>query len=217
MTGDIAALCRPLGLAPTEAQLAALARYAELLRRWNATYNLTAIREPSEILTHHLADCLAVVPALLRHRASGRLLDVGSGGGLPGVVIAVMAPGWDVTCVDTVGKKAAFIRQAAGTLGLANLHAAHARVEQLKAAPFDVITARAFSSLADFTRLTGGLLAPGGAWMAMKGRDPAEERAALPPDLDVFHVEQLSVPGLAAERCLVWIRRREPAAGASVA
>lgn len=211
MTGDIAALCRPLGLAPTDAQLAALARYADLLQRWNATYNLTAIRDPSEILTHHLADCLTVVPPLLRHGAGGRLLDVGSGGGLPGVVIAVMAPRWDVTCVDTVGKKAAFIRQAAGTLGLPNLHAAHARVEQLKAAPFDVITARAFSSLADLVRLTAPQLTPTGVWMAMKGKDPAEERAALPPEVTVFYVEQLQVPGLNAERCLVWMRLPAPA------
>lgn len=206
MTGEIAALCGPLGLVPTEVQLSALARYADLLQRWNTTYNLTAIRNPSEILTHHLADCLAVVPPLLRHRAGGRLLDVGSGGGLPGVVIAVMAPGWDVTCVDTVGKKAAFIRQAAGALSLANLHGAHARVEQLKLPPFDLVTARAFSSLADLVRLTAPLLAPGGVWMAMKGRDPADERAALPPTVQVFHVEQLAVPGLDAERCLVWMR-----------
>lgn len=209
MTGDIEALCRRAGLAPTPGQVDQLARYAELLQRWNGTYNLTAIRSPAEILTHHLADCLAVVPPLLRHAAGGRLLDVGSGGGLPGVVIAVMAPGWDITCVDTVGKKAAFIRQAAGALGLPNLHAAHARVEQLKAAPFDVVTARAFSSLADLVRLTAPLLAPGGVWMAMKGRDPTDERAALPATVEVFHVEQLTVHGLEAERCLVWMRPAE--------
>lgn len=213
MTGDIETLCRQAGLAPTPTQVDQLARYAALLQRWNGTYNLTAIRSPAEILTHHLADCLAVVPPLLRHAAGGRLLDVGSGGGLPGVVIAVMAPGWDITCVDTVGKKAAFIRQAAGALGLPNLHAAHARVEHLKAAPFDVVTARAFSSLGDLARLTAPLLAPGGVWMAMKGRDPADERAALPATVEVFHVEQLVVPGLEAERCLVWMRPAEaPAA-----
>jgi 16S rRNA (guanine527-N7)-methyltransferase len=213
LTGDIETLCRQAGLAPTPTQVDQLARYAALLQRWNGTYNLTAIRSPAEILTHHLADCLAVVPPLLRHAAGGRLLDVGSGGGLPGVVIAVMAPGWDITCVDTVGKKAAFIRQAAGALGLPNLHAAHARVEHLKAAPFDVVTARAFSSLGDLARLTAPLLAPGGVWMAMKGRDPADERAALPATVEVFHVEQLVVPGLEAERCLVWMRPAEaPAA-----
>ncbi len=210
MTDDIAALCRRAGLAPTEAQVDQLARYADLLQRWNATYNLTALRSPAEVLSHHLADCLAVIGPLLRHAPGGRLLDVGSGGGLPGVVIAVMAPGWDVTCVDTVGKKAAFIRQAAGALGLTNLHAAHARVEQLKADPFDVVTARAFASLADFTRLTAARLAPAGVWMAMKGRDPADERAALPADVEVFHVEQLQVPGLDAERCVVWMRPTGP-------
>lgn len=187
-------------------------RYVELLQRWNATYNLTAVRSPADILTHHLVDCLAVVPALQRHAAGGRLLDVGSGGGLPGVVIALMLPDWQVTCVDSVGKKAAFVRQAAGALGLANLHAAHARVEALKAPAFDVVTARAFASLADLVRLTRPHLAPGGIWMAMKGRTPDDEIRDLPADVEVFHVEQLTVPGLDAQRCLVWMRRA--AAGA---
>jgi 16S rRNA (guanine527-N7)-methyltransferase len=149
------------------------------------------------------------VEPLRRHCAtasSKRVLDVGSGGGLPGIVIAALNPGLQVTCVDTVGKKAAFIRQAAGELGLKNLVAQHARVEQLRAAPFDVIVSRAFSSLADFTRLTRQHLAPRGVWMAMKGKTPDEEMAQLPADIAVFHVEQLSVPGLQAERCLVWIR-----------
>jgi 16S rRNA (guanine527-N7)-methyltransferase len=125
-------------------------------------------------------------------------------------VIAALNPGVHVTCVDTVGKKAAFVRQAAGELGLKNLLAEHARVEQLKAAPFDVIVSRAFASLADFTRLTRQHLAPRGVWMAMKGKTPDDEMAQLPADLTVFHVEHLTVPGLQAERCLVWIRPQTP-------
>ncbi len=187
-------------------QQARLDSYVDLLQRWNATYNLTAVRERDGMLRQHLADCLAVAEPLSRQLQQGRVLDVGSGGGLPGVVLAVMLPTLDVTCVDTVGKKAAFIRQVALTLQLPNLHAEHSRVEQLKAAPFDVITARAFASLADFTRLTRELLAPRGVWMALKGKHPADEIAALPADVSVFHVEPLSVPGLDAERCLVWIR-----------
>lgn len=208
MTEALAAVCRQLGIAPDPAQLEKLAAYAALLQRWNATYNLTAVRSPDDILTHHLADCLAVVPALQRQGAGGRLLDVGSGGGLPGVVIATMLPRWDVTCVDTVGKKAAFVRQAAGALALPNLHAAHARVEALKLPAFDAITARAFASLADLVKLTRAQMAPGGVWMAMKGRAPEDEIRALPDDVDVFHVEPLAVPGLDAQRCLVWMRLR---------
>lgn len=211
MTDAIDAVCRELGLAPEAAQTAALAQYLALLQRWNATHNLTAIRDPAAMLTQHLADCLAVIPPLRRHMVQGRLLDVGSGGGLPGVVVAVMLPGIDVTCVDAVGKKAAFVRQVAGVLGLRNLHAVHTRVEDLREDPFDVITSRAFASLADFIALTRRHLGTDGIWLAMKGREPADEIAALPADTEVFHVEPLQVPGLDAQRCLVWMRpRRSP-------
>ena len=208
-----------LPLAPVECLLL----YLDLLARWNATYNLTAVRDPQDMLRQHLADCLAVVGPMARQLAQPpgggadaasrpvRVLDVGSGGGLPGVVLAAMFPHWQVVCVDTVGKKAAFIRQAAVELGLRNLSGEHARVEALRATPFDVITSRAFASLVDFTRLTRSLLAPQGVWMAMKGRAPTEELAALPGDIEVFHVEPLTVPGLQAERCLVWMRLREAA------
>lgn len=206
MAGDIAALCADLGLTVTSAQSDALDRYLSLLQQWNATYNLTAVRDRPGMLTQHLADCLAVLPPLGRHASGGRMLDVGSGGGLPGIVIAILRQSWDVTCIDTVGKKAAFVRQAAGALSLLNLHAVHGRVEQLQAPPFDVITARAFAALPDLVRLTRPLLAPGGIWMAMKGRVPDEEIAALPQDVTVFHVEHLQVPGLDAQRCLVWMR-----------
>ncbi len=205
-----------LALDLTEAQLDTLLAYLALLQRWNATYNLTAVRDPAQMLTQHLADCLAVIGPLRRHGGGihpvqpQRMLDVGSGGGLPGVVIAALNPGTHVTCVDTVGKKAAFIRQSAGELGLKNLFAEHARVEQLKALPFDVIVSRAFASLEDFTRLTRHHLTPRGVWMAMKGKLPSDEMAALPDDLSVFHVEHLAVPRLMAERCLVWIRPQTP-------
>lgn len=198
-----------LGLQPTPGQRATLLAYLALLQRWNATYNLTAVRDPAQMLTQHLADCLAVVPALQRQlgsAAAARLLDVGSGGGLPGVVLAVMLPALEVSCVDTVGKKAAFVRQVAAELGLRNLRAEHARVEALRIAPVEVVSARAFSSLAELVRVTRHLLAPTGVWMAMKGKLPADEIAALPGDVAVFHVEPLQVPGLDAERCLVWMR-----------
>ncbi|MBL8307753.1 MAG: 16S rRNA (guanine(527)-N(7))-methyltransferase RsmG [Rubrivivax sp.] len=207
LDGELAAVADGLGVTLDAAQRSALLAYLDLLQRWNGTYNLTAVRDPAAMFTQHLADCLAVLPPLQRVApGGGRLLDVGSGGGLPGVVIAVAQPARQVTCVDTVAKKMAFVRQVAGTLALANLHARHARVEALQEQPFDLITSRAFSSLVDFVALTRSHLAPGGVWMAMKGRVPDDEIAALPADVDVFHVEPLQVPGLEAQRCLVWMR-----------
>ncbi len=200
-----------LGTPITEVQADTLLAYLALLQRWNAVYNLTAIRDPQQMLVQHLLDSLSVLAPLDRHRATRgpqaiRLLDVGSGGGLPGVVVAVLRPDVAVTCVDTVGKKATFIRQVAAELRLPNLQARHARVEELKDPPFDVITARAFASLADLVRLTRSLLAPGACWMAMKGQHPQTEIDALPADVAVFHVEPLKVPQLDAERCLIWMR-----------
>lgn len=202
------AACAQLGLELPQAAAVQLLAFVDLLRRWNSTYNLTAVRGPDEMLVQHLFDCLAVIGPLDRElpKQPARLLDVGSGGGLPGVVLAVLMPALDVTCVDTVGKKAAFIRQAAVELGLRNLHAEHGRVEALRSAPFDVVTSRAFSSLADFTRLTRPHLAETGVWMAMKGKRPDDEIAALPANVEVFHVEPLAVPELDADRCLVWMR-----------
>lgn len=195
-----------------EHQLNQLLDYQALITKWNQVYNLTAVRDPSAIMTHHLLDSLAVIPALRRHLASSgsaipiRLLDVGSGAGLPGVVIAICCPTIAVTCVDTVAKKVAFIQQVALALKLPSLTALHARVETITQ-PFSVICSRAFASLADFTRLSDGALAPQGVWMAMKGKHPAKELADLPANVDMFHVEQLIVPGLNAERCIVWLRR----------
>lgn len=199
-----------LGLTDTSAaQVLTLRAYLDLLAQWNRVYNLTAVRDTDAMLTQHLLDCLAVIPALRRH-AQGRpplkVLDVGSGGGLPAVVIAVMQPDWHVSAVDTVGKKAAFIQQAAAELRLPRLRGCHARIETLAAPDADLITARAFSSLADLVRLSRHRLAPEGCWMAMKGQTPTDEIAALPGDVEVFHVEPLAVPGLDAQRCLVWMR-----------
>lgn len=199
---------RDLGLVLDDARIAQLLDYLDLIQKWNRVYNLTAVRDPHEMLRQHLLDSLAVVNPLLRHtrQMPCTLLDVGSGAGLPGVVIAICRPEIRVDCVDTVAKKAAFIQQAAVTLKLPNLRGLHQRVENL-AGPYDVIASRAFSSLADFTAWSSAALAGQGVWMAMKGRHPADEIAALPPQVQVFHVEQLRVPGLDAERCIVWVRR----------
>lgn len=205
----VAGCAHGLGLSLDGAQCERLAAFAALLQRWGRTYNLTAILDRDQLLTHHLADCLAVVAPLRRHLATlpGRpsLLDVGSGGGLPGVVLAIACPELDVCCVDAVGKKAAFVRQVAAELRLGNLRAEHARVEAM-AGRFDVVASRAFASLADFVALTRARLADNGVWMAMKGQRPDDEIAALPGDVAVFHVEPLTVPGLGAQRCLVWMR-----------
>lgn len=218
LEASLAGAAKALQLSLSAEQSGRLVEFVELLSRWNRTYNLTAVRDRSDMLTHHVVDCLAALLPLRRKLsalAPRRILDVGSGGGLPGVVLAVMQGEDRVTCVDSVGKKAAFVRQVAGSLGLDNLDVRHARVEAISGR-FDLITARAFASLVDFTRLTAGLLADGGIWMAMKGKKPADEILALPPSVEVFHVEPLSVPDLAAERCLVWMResQRPPAQGA---
>nr|WP_306566251.1 16S rRNA (guanine(527)-N(7))-methyltransferase RsmG [Aquabacterium sp.] len=206
-----------------EAQQRQLAAYMVMLSHWNSTFNLTALRDAPEMLSHHLSDCLRVLAPLMRHLHTAgllaretppRLLDVGSGGGLPGVVLAICCPQVQVTCVDTVGKKAAFIRQVAAELRLPNLKAEHARVEQLQGR-YDLITSRAFASLPDFVGLTRSLLAEGAVWMAMKGKAPEEELTELPADVAVFHVEPLQVPGLDAERCLVWMRAGGEALGAA--
>ncbi len=197
-----------LGLSLEEAQVAQLLAYLALIAKWNKVYNLTAVRDPEEMLGQHLLDSLAAVPPLRRCAAAGaRLLDVGSGAGLPGVVFAICCPELQVDCVDTVGKKAAFIQQVAAQLGLKNLRGLHDRVENLTG-PYDVVCSRAFASLADFVAWSGGAVAEQGVWMAMKGKRPDAEMAELPQDAEVFHVEQLHVPGLDAQRCIVWMRRR---------
>ena len=203
-----------LQLALDARQVDLLLEYLGLLQKWNKVYNLTAVRDPAEMMTHHLLDSLAAITPLISQVGDQpvKLLDVGSGGGLPGVVIAIACPQISVTCVDTVAKKAAFIQQAAATLKLPNLRGLHARVENLNALSgqgFDVVCSRAFASLVDFTNWSMSALNEGGIWMAMKGKHPADELATLAseaPGVGVFHVEQLQVPGLDAERCIVWMR-----------
>jgi 16S rRNA (guanine527-N7)-methyltransferase len=195
-----------LGLAPSNAQIDQLLAYGELILKWNKVYNLTALRDPAQVLTHHLLDSLAAVGPLNRqHPGAGRLLDVGSGGGLPGVVIAILRPDLAVDCLDAVAKKSAFVQQVAAELKLPNLRGVHARVESLTG-QYQIISSRAFASLADFIQGSRQLLAEQGVWMAMKGKAPTDELAALPAGIEVFHVEQLAVPGLDAERCIVWMR-----------
>ena len=199
-----------LGLSLSPEPQQQLLDYLALLGKWNRVYNLTAVRDGEDMLTHHLLDSLAVVAPLRRalsdiQVAPPRVLDVGSGGGLPGVVIAIACPDVAVTCVDTVAKKAAFIQQVALELGLPNLRATHARVEHLRER-YDLVTSRAFASLKDFVIGSRQALAPGGVWMAMKGRTPGAEIAELPADVTAFHVEPVRVPGLDAQRCIVWMR-----------
>jgi 16S rRNA (guanine527-N7)-methyltransferase len=219
MRPELIAGAAALGCPLDDAQADRLLGYLDLLARWNKVYNLTALRDPAQMLTHHLLDSLAVIAPMRRHlvgvdsRVRGNdgrtsVLDVGSGGGLPGVVIAATQPNITVTCVDTVQKKVTFVRQVAAELRLPNLQARHTRVEAITDTQWPLITARAFASLPDIVTLTRSLLAPGGVWMAMKGQHPADEIAALPADVEVFHVEPLQVPGLNAERCIVWMRSR---------
>ena len=200
-----------LGLQLSAHQLEQLLAFVSLILKWNKVYNLTAVRGADEMLVQHLFDSLAIVGPLRRHTHGGavRMLDVGSGAGLPGVVVAICQPEIQVDCVDTVGKKAAFIQQVAAQLQLGNLRGVHDRVENL-AGPYDVICSRAFASLADFVSWSGGALSEQGVWLAMKGKMPDAELADLPPQAEVFHVEQLRVPELSAERCIVWLRKRAP-------
>lgn len=197
-----------LDLQLTESQIDQLLSYVALIAKWNRVYNLTAVRSAGQIVTHHVLDSLTLVPPLQRHLAGrgARLLDVGSGAGLPGVVIAICCSAIEVTCVDAVAKKAAFVQQTGSTLHLSNLCSVHARVETLTT-PQDVIVSRAFASLPAFVQLTKpALKADTGIWIAMKGRQPSAEISALPSDINVFHVEQIQVAHLHAERCLVWMR-----------
>lgn len=204
-----------MGLALTDSTCDALLRYLDLLKRWNAVYNLTAVQGRDAMRTQHLLDCLAIVEPFRRMTAARkkplpkRILDVGSGAGLPGVVLAMLLPEWTVVCADTVGKKTAFVRQIASELTVSNLQAVHTRVEALHAPPFGVVTSRAFSSLSQFVTAARQHLARSGLYLAMKGKLPEQEIsdvALLPMKVRVFHVEPLSVPDLKAERCIVWMR-----------
>ena len=244
-----------LGVVLSAGQVDALMAYLGLLHKWSQVYNLTAVRDPMEMVTLHLLDSLAVVPPLLRYLAATsssaveggtlastsayastpantnaspsthaesrpaysatasmpptRLLDVGSGAGLPGVVIAIACPRIQVTCVDAVAKKAAFVQQVAASLGLPHLRGLHQRIEHIHT-PHDLVCSRAFASLSDFVKGSARALAPGGVWLALKGKSPDDEVSQLNAGAQVFHVEQLLVPGLDAQRCLVWMRSATP-------
>lgn len=191
-----------LGLALDAAQQERLLAYLALLLKWNKAYNLTAVRDPLEMVTKHLLDSLALLP----HLQDGRLLDVGSGAGLPGIPLAIAAPQREVTLLDANSKKTRFLLQAKGELGLYNLSVVHSRVEQYRPERlFDTVTARAFASLAELYQGTAHLLAPGGCLLAMKGEYPAQELAALPQGVVVREVIAVTVPGLQAQRHLVRI------------
>lgn len=187
-----------------------LARYLELLARWNRTYNLTAIREPERMTTHHVLDALAVLPHLAAPDARGdlRVLDVGSGGGVPAIPLAIARPAWRVVALDSSHKKGAFLQQAAIELPLPNLEVVVARVEDYAPpAPFDVVISRAFADLATFVLSSSRHVAPGGRLVAMKGVYPDEEIAQLPAGFHVAAAPALHVPGLDAQRHLIVVER----------
>ena len=204
---ELAAGVHALGLAVDSAQQARLLAFVALLGKWNKTYNLTAIREPARMVTHHLLDVLAVLPHLPR-QAGLRLLDVGSGGGVPGIPLAIARPDWRVVLVDSSHKKATFARQAAIELSLANIEAQATRIEDhAPEAHYDVVISRAFSDLATFAALTEQHLAPNGLLVAMKGVHPDEELAELPAVFTVVGSPALKIPGIDAARHLIIMQR----------
>jgi len=181
--------------------------FLALLLKWNKVYNLTSIRLADDMLTHHVMDCLAAVAAVMHEAPDAKtLLDVGSGGGLPSVVFAIVCPHLQVTAVDAVAKKAAFIETVAHTLTLSNLKGRHSRVESLDET-FDLVVSRAFASLKDFTAWSDKALRAGGTWVAMKGKLPEDELAELPEGVQIQGIQTLKVPGLEAHRCLIWLKR----------
>ncbi|HEY2345465.1 MAG TPA: 16S rRNA (guanine(527)-N(7))-methyltransferase RsmG [Xanthomonadaceae bacterium] len=199
---SLAAGLAALGLSP-EPLAGRLLDYVALLVRWNAAYNLTAIRDPEEMVSKHLLDSLSIAPFV-----RGRLADIGSGAGLPGIPLALALPELQVTTVESNGKKVRFQREVQRQLGLANLHVAESRAESFASVErFDCLVSRAFGSLAQFVQVGGHLLAPGGQLLAMKGADPVEEIAALPAGWKIAAIHVLDVPGLEAQRHLLAIER----------
>ncbi|MDY3196973.1 MAG: 16S rRNA (guanine(527)-N(7))-methyltransferase RsmG [Pseudomonadaceae bacterium] len=193
-----------MGIALSEHQAEQLLAYMALLNKWNKAYNLTAVRDPNEMVSRHLLDSLSVLP----HVEQGRWLDVGSGGGMPGVILAIMLPDSDFTLLDSNGKKTRFLTQVRLELGLDNMQVVNSRVEAFSPdRPFDGIVSRAFSSLADFTELTRHLSTPQTRWLAMKGLYPQDELQALADDFRVQRSIELSVPGSDASRHLLVLQR----------
>ena len=192
-----------LGLTLPESTLQRLIGYLRELARWNRAYNLTAVRDPDEMVTRHLLDSLAIAP----HVSGATLADLGSGAGLPGIPLAIAAPERAILLVDSNGKKARFLREAVRKLALAKTRVAESRVENVEGT-FDCVTARAFASLGDMLAWGGHLLAPDGRWLALKGRFPDDELAAVPDAFEIETTIELNVPGLDAERHLVILKRR---------
>jgi len=199
-----------LALSLGDEQRAKVLAYLALLHRWNSVHNLSAARDLPSLLQNHVLDCMAIIGPLVRHAGAGarRVLDAGTGAGLPAVVLAILLPHWTFTAVDAVGKKIAFVRQVVGELRLENLHPVHARLEAMTTGVgrFDVVVSRAFSSLRQFVELTAPLVEPMGVWLAMKARPSEAELRDLPANCQLFHVERIDVPGMAAQRCLVWLK-----------
>ena len=206
--------CKTMHIDLSQTQYLQLLAYLEQLQKWNKTYNLTAIRDPEQALTHHIFDSLSVVTPLKEYCfkkgiTHPKILDVGSGGGLPGIIIAIVMTDAVVNCVDTVEKKIAFIRNAAGVLKLRNLKAQHARVEELETEGSDIVISRAFASLTDFANTAGKHVETDGVLVAMKGKIPTQEIQDLMHQQrwDVAKTQILDVPELDAERCLIWMKR----------
>jgi len=199
---------KSLSLELSEGQIAQITEYVRLLHKWGAVYNLTAIKSSKDMLVQHVMDCLSIISPMSQRMKSGlSVLDVGSGAGLPAVMIAIVCPEHKVTALDAVAKKVAFVKQASLQLNLQNLSAKHGRVEREGGHEYDLIVSRAFASLKDFVTESTGALADNGVWMAMKGKLPVEEMAQLPAGIFVFDVTHLNVPGMSSERCLVWMNQ----------
>ena len=196
---------KELSLDLNQQQHEQLLDYLALLFKWTAVYNLTSVRDPMQMMTHHLLDSLAAVPAFA---GAQNVLDVGAGGGLPGMVLAIARPDMKVALIDTVHKKTAFLTQVKAELRLANVTVYTKKVQELEvAAKFDVITSRAFADLSDFVNWSGHLLAVGGQFIALKGTAPPEEQERLPKQWKVVKLAPLQVPELQAERHLVFIQK----------
>lgn len=194
-----------MGLDVSAEQQTKLMAYLQLMHKWNAVYNLTSLRDPMQMVTHHLLDSLAAVPAFV---GAKNVLDVGAGGGLPGTVLAITRPDMKVAMIDTVHKKTAFLTQVKAELGLTNVTVHTMKVQDLQVNDkFDVITSRAFADLSDFVNWSGHLLGEGGRFIALKGVAPSEERERLPQEWKVTDLQPLQVPRLGAERHLVFIER----------
>lgn len=187
------------------AQQDKLLDYLALMNKWNSVYNLTSLRDPMQMVTHHLLDSLAAVPAFMDAR---NVLDVGAGGGLPGVVLAICRPDMKLSMIDTVHKKTAFLKQVKAELELANVTVHTMKVQELDVSDkFDVITSRAFADLTDFLNWSGHLLAEGGKFIALKGTAPAEEQERIPAEWRISGLQPLQVPRLGAERHLIFVER----------